>query len=409
MKKKKLLSLVIMSGYLIWNAWTVFAFWGFSELFNTVDTSRSTNVKSLSIDNVKSMITKRSGWLSTQIENLDSRIKRTTNITKKKYLTKILKLKKKIKNESKSRRTLQEVLDKSSPSLTNLKISSVVASSPIDIEWWSTIVDNNLKNLSTHVSVWLQPTIVEKLWGNTSLDTFSLNTKFNPNKVVTFDNIRLLYIWNLNQDQQLLNCDNPDDAVIWLCSNISNLLSDLTAPDKKLTINDVYKLQVYSNVISKAIYYEGTLKHYKKWALVLWIDPENNTVNSIDIVRSYTSYITWDNNVLPFVAKRVDINVTRNVPRISGTDPVIVLWLNHGKVIWINVYPLVHNVSIPGATAYKIMKLEGFKSACKNRYTSSLWFGDGKFGISKYGLNLRPANTQWIEFNLQDECYTVFK
>ena len=409
MKKKKLLSLVIMSGYLIWNVWTVFAFWDLSELFNTVDTSISTNVKSLSVDNVKKFVDTTSDSVTTQISNTEKRIKITTNVKKKKYLQKILKQQKKLEKSLVRNRKLKIRLDKMKASLKDLNVSSLIWSSPIEIQSWSNIIDSNLKDLSSNVTVWMQTSMIDKLWGKSSIDAFSLNTTFNPNKVVTFDNIRLLYIWNLNQDQHLLNCDNPDDAVIWLCSNISNLLSDLTATNKKLTINDVYKLQVYSLIISKAIYYEGTLKQYKKWALVLWIDHDTNLVNSLDIVRSYSSYNTWDNAVLPFVAKKIDIDVLNSVPSVSWTDPVIVLWLHHGSVVGINVYPLVNHVWIPWATTYKIMKLEGFHNGCSNGYTSSLWFGNGTLGITKGWVHLKPSNTHGIEFNLQDNCYTVFK
>ena len=195
---------------------------------------------------------------------------------------------------------------------------------------------------------------------------------------------------------------------MWLCGNITNLVSDLTSTGRKLTINDVYKLQVYSSTISKAIYYEWTLQKYKKWAIVLWVDQNTHTVKSIDVVRSYTQYDTANNDVLPIVADSVDINVTTTKPVLTGDDPAIILGLNKWAVVGLSVYPLENSVNIPNAETYKTMKLEWLTKWCTNGYKSSFWYGNGKIWVSHNGTNLTPAGTKWIEFNLTDKCYNTF-
>ena len=284
----------------------------------------------------------------------------------------------------------------------------MISSSPVDIKWSKEIVENKLKSVVAWTTRLLNANVIKKLGWVVSLENFTLDTKFNPNKVMTFDDIKMLYVSNLTLDETLLNCSNPDTAVMWLCWNITNLLSDLTSPGRQLTINDVYKLQVYSSTISQAIYYEWTLQKYKKWAIVLWIDQNTQTVKSIDIVRSYTQYDTANNDVLPIVANSVDINVTTTKPVVSGNDPEIILGLNKWAVVGINVYPLEKSVNITNAETYKTMKLEWLTKWCSNGYKSSFWFGNGKLWVSHNGTNLTPSWTKWIEFNLDDKCYNTF-
>jgi len=239
------------------------------------------------------------------------------------------------------------------------------------------------------------------------LTGFTLTGNFNPNKVVTFGNIKTLYITNLMTDKQLLNCSNPDDSVVNVCDGIVNLLNDLTSTWRKLTINDVYKMQVYQSTIAKAIFYVWTLKYFKKWAIVLWIDKAKNILKSIDLVRSYTTYDIQNNDVLPLTAKEIDIDVTSTKPVLNKDDVSIVLWLNDGSVVWMKLFPLDQDPGIPGANMYKTMTIKWWTQGCSS-YTDSIWYGYDKLWMSHKGVNLEPVWTKWIEMNVNEHCYSTF-
>ena len=411
MKQKKLLALMVVSVLIAWNVWSTFAWGNLGGIFDLLDSHKQDTSQSskVTLNNfVKNMDSKTVSY-SEQITSIKNRLRKVhnselskilhTNMWNIKNLTKIVttnpNLKQKIENTKKQ--------------VAVVKTAEALTLSPINMKWTKGILEKRLTAVIKWSANWLSATILNKLWWKNSVDQFDLKTKFNPNKAVTFDNIKMMYISNLTLDETLLNCSEPDQAVMWLCVNIWNLIEDLTSQARKLTINDVYKLQVYSATISEAIYYEWTLQRYKKWAIVLWIDQNTHTATSVDIVRSYTQYDdNTHNDVLPIVADSVLINVTKTKPVVSGNDPEIILGLNQWAVVGMNVYPLEKSVNIPYADAYKTMKLGWLTKWCSNGYKSSFWFGNGKLWISHNGSNLTPSWTKWIEFNLAEKCYNTF-
>jgi len=113
--------------------------------------------------------------------------------------------------------------------------------------------------------------------------------------------------------------------------------------------------------------------------------------------------------LLPFVANEVDIAVTNTVPVIDSNNLGIVLWLNGWSVRWIRISSTDSNLSVPGATSYKVMTIKWFTKWCSdNKYTDSIWYGPWQIGLSHNGVNLAPRGTKGVELNLSERCYKVF-
>ena len=404
--KNKIITMVMV--FVIWSLWSTFAWWGWGSWDSVFTSSTSSSKKNLEI--IKNSIKDTpSETITNQIDNQVKILKHTKNIKQKDFLEKQINKKKKLQILIKKNKRLKQKLEKINNETQELKATSKIASIPVTNVAIKTTIQDQLSNLSNQ-SMWsVSSSVADKLWWINELKSFNLDTTFNPNKVVTFNDIKMSYIWSFTVDQQLLHCDNPDDSVMWLCNNISNLLSDLTVPNKRLTINDIYKLQLYSATISKAIFYEWTLAKYKAWAVVLWINKKTNTLKSIDIVRNYSSYDTADNDLLPFVANEVDINITNTVPVINPNNLEIVLWLNGWSVRWIRISPTDSNLSVPDATSYKVMTIKWWTNGCSdNKYTDSIWYGPWQIGLSHNWLNLEPSWTKGVELNLSERCYKVF-
>ena len=400
--KKLTIPMVMM--LLMWSIWGTFAWgWGFSSFFGT------NNFSSTKSDSLNKFISTQVDTYAHQINQRRKKIEDKINQRRKKIEDKINQRREAMKKQMKQREKIavQETVDKAKIKWKKLQIIKDLSTTPVTNQALKTVVQNQLSNVVTQSVSGVNSSVVNTLWWINSLKEFKLTAKFDPNKVVTFNDIKNLYLSNFVVDQKLLWCDHPDDAVKGLCWNITNLINSLTW--KQLTINDIYRLQLYSATISKAIFYEGTLAKYKAWAVVLWINKQNNTLKSIDIVRNYTSYNTADNDLLPFVANEVDINITNTVPIINPNNLEIVLWLNGWSVRWIRISPTDSNLSVPGATSYKVMTIKWWKNGCSdNKYTDSIWYGPWQIGLSHNWENLEPSGTKGVELNLSERCYKVF-
>ena len=240
-------------------------------------------------------------------------------------------------------------------------------------------------------------------------NNFTLEGEIDPDKVVNMEDIKKLMLSNLALYKSLLDCDNPVDKVEWVCDNIDKLVEELV--DKKLNINNIYKFMLYESAIAKAVYYNGMMNEYKSAAVVMWIDKKNNLLKSIDIVRKYTHYNEDENDILPIVAKNININLIDSVPKVNSNIK-IVLWLRDGSVVWLKVSPVDNNLSIPRASKYKVMEIKGYKACGSNvwDYDVSLYYGIGKIWIWKKVRedDLNPANTKWIKFAFKEKCYKIF-
>ena len=171
----------------------------------------------------------------------------------------------------------------------------------------------------------------------------------------------------------------------------------------------IYRLNLYQSIIAKAIYYNWTLDKFRNAAVVLGIDKSRNLLKSIDFVRSYTSYDTAENDVLPLKSKEIKIYHT-TTPKADGNNLKMVLGLNWWTVVGLRIYPLDKNLLIPRASKYKIMEVVWY-SKCDssiNNYNSSLYYGLANIWIWK-DTNLSPSGTRWVKFNYENSCYVTFE
>ena len=381
--------------------------WWFSWWFG------SNNHRAVSIDNFEKVISQEKEDILQKKKKLEEKVRRVKNTKKRQILQKQAKIVEKVEKNEKIKKEVEKVEKMAKVA----KLIENIIDAPVNKKKWTEntkkivkkIVENKLQNLTNQTAEQLDTKIINKLWGDNAVKEFKLTDKFDPNKVVTFDDLKALYISNFTLYQNLLGCDDPDDAVVKLCENVANLLDELTDKNKKLTINDVYKLQVYANTISQAIFYVWTLKEFKKWAVVLWINKTKNLLKSMDIVRNYTTYDTANNDVLPVKAKEVDIDVLTSKPQANGDDVKIVLGLDNGSVRWLRLYPIDKDLYIPYAKTYKVMTIKGLTKWCAdNEYEYSIWYGYNKIWLSWSWDDLQPSGTEGIKFNFDEKCYDIF-
>jgi hypothetical protein len=86
------------------------------------------------------------------------------------------------------------------------------------------------------------------------LDTFDVNLTYDPKKVVTFDDLKELYVANMEYYKNMLDCSGTsDDTIKQLCNKIDDLENQLM--NKDLNINIIYKLGLINRNLTKAVLY----------------------------------------------------------------------------------------------------------------------------------------------------------
>jgi len=262
-----------------------------------------------------------------------------------------------------------------------------------------------LKEISTKVDTWWVNNDVRNILKN-QLDTFDINLTYDPKKVVTFDNLKELYVANLEYYKNMLDCSGTSDYTIkQFCNKIDSLENQLM--NKDLNVNVIYKLDLINRNLTKAVLYAWMLMQFKKWNIVLTYDNKWR-LTSIDFVRTYD--LDPNSVIIPVRWNKVDIKIITgwiSNLKLPNNSIAFVLGIRDGKVVWFKIYPTDKDLKIPGATFYKVMIVEGIKKWCSSyQYAISYKNKDIKVYLDKSKV---PSWYKWIIINNNEWCYDDFK